>query len=57
MIKGFKDFILRGNMVDLAVAVVIGATFATIVTAFTGSIMQPLITPSALRRTRASASS
>lgn len=43
MIKGFKDFILRGNVVDLAVAVVIGAAFGAIVTAFTASIIQPLI--------------
>ena len=43
MIKGFKDFILRGNVVDLAVAVVIGAAFGSIVTAFTQRILQPLI--------------
>jgi large conductance mechanosensitive channel len=43
MLKGFKDFILRGNVVDLAVAVVIGAAFATLVTAFTEKIIQPLI--------------
>ena len=43
MIKGFKEFILRGNVVDLAIAVVIGAAFATIVTAFTKGIIQPLI--------------
>jgi len=43
MLKGFKDFILRGNVVDLAVAVVIGAAFATIVTAFTDSVIKPLI--------------
>jgi large conductance mechanosensitive channel len=43
MIKGFKDFILRGNVVDLAVAVVIGTAFAAIVTAFTEKIIQPLI--------------
>ena len=43
MIKGFKDFILRGNVVDLAVAVVIGAAFTTIVSAFTTSIIEPLI--------------
>ena len=43
MIKGFKDFILRGNVVDLAVAVVIGAAFSAIVTAFTTKIIQPLI--------------
>ena len=43
MIKGFKDFQLRGNGVDLAVAVVIGAAFASVVGAFTGSIIKPLL--------------
>ncbi|MFC4947364.1 large conductance mechanosensitive channel protein MscL [Pseudonocardia sp. GCM10023141] len=43
MIKGFKDFILRGNVVDLAVAVVIGAAFGLVVTAFTDSIIKPLV--------------
>ena len=43
MLKGFKDFILRGNVVDLAVAVVIGAAFTAIVTAFTGGIIEPLL--------------
>ena len=43
MLNGFKDFILRGNVVDLAVAVVIGAAFTTIVTAFTKGIIEPLI--------------
>jgi large conductance mechanosensitive channel len=43
MIKGFKDFILRGNVVDLAVAVVIGTAFAAIVAAFTDKIIKPLI--------------
>ena len=43
MIKGFKDFILRGNVVDLAVAVVIGAAFTLIVTAFTDGVVKPLI--------------
>ena len=43
MLKGFKDFILRGNVVDLAVAVVIGAAFTTIVTSFTKGIIEPLI--------------
>jgi large conductance mechanosensitive channel len=43
MIKGFKEFILRGNVIDLAVAVVIGAAFATVVTAFTKGVIQPLI--------------
>jgi len=43
MIKGFKDFLLRGNVVDLAVAVVVGAAFASVVGAFTGGIVKPLI--------------
>jgi large conductance mechanosensitive channel len=43
MIKGFKDFVLRGNVIDLAVAVVIGAAFTSIVSAFTASILQPLL--------------
>ena len=33
MLKGFRDFVLRGNVVDLAVGVVIGAAFGTVVTA------------------------
>ncbi len=43
MIKGFKEFILRGNVIDLAVAVVIGAAFTGIVNAIVGSIFNPLI--------------
>jgi large conductance mechanosensitive channel len=43
MIKGFKNFILRGNVVDLAVAVVIGAAFAAVVKTFTDSIINPLL--------------
>ncbi|MFV0458585.1 MAG: large-conductance mechanosensitive channel protein MscL [Actinomycetales bacterium] len=43
MLKGFKDFILRGNVIDLAVAVVIGGAFTAIVTAFSDSIINPLI--------------
>jgi large conductance mechanosensitive channel len=43
MIKGFKDFLLRGNVIDLAVAVVIGAAFATLVTAFTNNLINPII--------------
>ena len=43
MIKGFKDFLLRGNVVDLGVAVVIGAAFATVISAFTERIIQPII--------------
>jgi large conductance mechanosensitive channel len=44
MLKGFKEFLSRGNIVDLAVAVVIGTAFTALVTAFTNSIIQPLIT-------------
>lgn len=43
MLKGFKDFLLRGNVVDLAVAVVIGVAFAALVTSFTESFLNPLI--------------
>jgi len=39
MSKGFKDFLMRGNVVDLAVAVVIGAAFTTVVKAFVDVIM------------------
>lgn len=44
MLKGFKQFILRGNVVDMAVGVVIGAAFATVVGAFTKDLLTPLIT-------------
>ncbi|TDB77479.1 large conductance mechanosensitive channel protein MscL [Micromonospora sp. KC721] len=43
MFKGFKDFIMRGNVVDLAVGVVIGAAFTGVVTQFTESFLKPLI--------------
>lgn len=43
MLKGFKDFIMRGNVVELAVGVVIGAAFTAIVTAVTDNLIQPLI--------------
>ena len=43
MIKGFRDFILRGNVMDLAVAVMIGAAFTAIVTALTADIINPLL--------------
>lgn len=43
MLKGFRDFILRGNVVDLAVAVVVGAAFTAIVNAFVTNILNPLI--------------
>lgn len=43
MLKGFKDFIMRGNVVDLAVAVVIGAAFGAIVTSVVDGVVTPLI--------------
>ncbi len=43
MIQGFKDFIMRGNVIDLAVAVVIGAAFTAVVNAIVSSIITPLI--------------
>ena len=43
MIKGFRDFILRGNVIDLAVAVVMGTAFNAVVTQFVTSIITPLI--------------
>ncbi len=43
MFQGFKEFIMRGNVVDLAVAVVIGGAFTAIVTAFTDNLINPLI--------------
>jgi len=43
MLKGFKEFISRGNVIDLAVAVVIGAAFTGLVTSFTENVIQPLI--------------
>jgi large conductance mechanosensitive channel len=43
MLKEFRDFVLRGNVVELAVAVVIGAAFGALVTAFVSSFVTPLI--------------
>lgn len=43
MLKGFRDFVLRGNVVDLAVGVVIGASFGALVTALVKDILTPLI--------------
>ena len=43
MLKGFKQFLLRGNVVDLAVAVVIGAAFGKVVTALVEDLITPLI--------------
>jgi large conductance mechanosensitive channel len=43
VLKGFKDFLVRGNVVDLAVAVVIGAAFTAVVNAFAADFLTPLI--------------
>jgi large conductance mechanosensitive channel len=43
MVRGFRDFILRGNVVDLAVGVVIGLAFNAVVQSFTNSFLNPLI--------------
>ncbi|RXZ48536.1 large conductance mechanosensitive channel protein MscL [Agromyces fucosus] len=43
MIKGFKEFIMRGNVIDLAVAVVIGAAFTSVVNAIVEGLINPLI--------------
>src|SRR5213080_3538075 len=43
MLKGFREFIMRGNVVDLAVAVVVGAAFGNIVTGFVKDLLTPLI--------------
>lgn len=43
MLKGFKEFIMRGNVVDLAVAVVIGAAFGALVTSLVENLLTPVI--------------
>ena len=43
MLKGFKEFISRGNAIDLAVGMVIGAAFTTVVTALVKQVINPLI--------------
>jgi large conductance mechanosensitive channel len=43
MLRGFKQFILRGNVIDLAVAVVMGAAFGAVVAAFVKDLLTPLI--------------
>jgi large conductance mechanosensitive channel len=43
MLSGFREFIMRGNVIDLAVAVVIGAAFGAVVTSFVEDILTPLI--------------
>ncbi|WTW95692.1 large conductance mechanosensitive channel protein MscL [Streptomycetaceae bacterium NBC_01309] len=43
MLKGFRSFLLRGNVVDLAVGIVIGAAFTAVVTGFVAAFLTPLI--------------
>jgi large conductance mechanosensitive channel len=43
MLKGFKDFILRGNVIELSIAVVVGTAFTSLVSAFTTNIVNPII--------------
>ena len=43
MLKGFRDFILRGNVVDLAVAVIIGTAFGAITASITADVITPMI--------------
>jgi len=43
VLKGFKDFLMRGNVLELAVAVVIGTAFTAVVTAFTENLINPVI--------------
>jgi large conductance mechanosensitive channel len=43
VLRGFKDFVLRGNVVDLAVAVIIGAAFGAVVTALVKDLITPIV--------------
>jgi large conductance mechanosensitive channel len=43
VIREFRDFVMRGNVIDLAVAVVIGAAFGAVITSFVGDILTPLL--------------
>ncbi|WP_019010289.1 large conductance mechanosensitive channel protein MscL [Deinococcus aquatilis] len=43
MLSGFQKFLLRGNLIDLAVGVIIGAAFGGVVTAFTQGVIMPII--------------
>lgn len=43
MLKGFKDFIMRGNVIDLAVGVIIGGAFSTVISALVQSVIMPAI--------------
>lgn len=43
MIKGFKEFVFRGNVIDLAVAFVVGAAFAALIGTFSSALIQPVV--------------
>ena len=43
MLKGFKEFIMRGNVVDLAIAIVIGTAFIALIKAFVADILTPIV--------------
>lgn len=43
LIKGFKEFVMRGNVIDLAIAVVVGAAFGAVVKAFTDYVINPVL--------------
>jgi large conductance mechanosensitive channel len=43
MLKGFRDFVLRGNVIDLAIAVIIGAAFTAVINSLVGDVLNPLI--------------
>ena len=43
MLKEFKEFVMRGNVVDMAVGIIIGAAFGGIVTSFVGDVLMPII--------------
>ena len=53
LLKEFRDFTLRGNVVDLAVAVIIGAAFGAIVSSLTDNVITPLLLKPALRAAHA----
>lgn len=50
MLKEFKNFVLRGNVVDLAVGIVIGAAFVTVVNSLVANLLTPLLAIPARRR-------
>jgi large conductance mechanosensitive channel len=43
MLRGFRDFVMRGNVIDLAVAVVLAGAFGAVITSFVGDVLTPLL--------------